>query len=315
MKGEVDSKLSDEIEGAVTTMVEAKNQEPGEKDEKPNVDKEDGEKNLPLDDADSNDEDSGNDDDDSLKEEGDGKSDDDAEESDEIKDEQVERAIKAGMTIAEARSFKDAKALDRICSILEKSAGGDSASEKQDENKDEEDEILKELDSITDLDPAEYDEKIVDGFKVMKGIIRKQHEIIGGLKRSAESGTEDWVDTRISGLGDGYKDAVGIGPSSGLNPNSAQAVKRADLKEKFEILSAGYQAARKDVSREAIFKEAVSLVLGDVEEVAKENDRKEKLAKRSSQHISRPNGAKTTPASDAFDEAAEDLDRKFFGKK
>jgi hypothetical protein len=68
------------------------------------------------------------------------------------------------------------------------------------------------------------------------------------------------------------------------------------------------------VSRDSVFKEAVSLTLGDVAAKAETVKKTEALKAREKQMLHRANGARVAPKKDAFDDTAEELDRKFFGK-
>jgi len=99
-----------------------------------------------------------------------------------ITDEHVERAVKAGLSIKDAQAFTNAESLERVCERLEAVSGdGDGV------NAGEGGAEVNLVDSLPDLDPEEFDERIVEGFKTMKQLIRSQDEIIKGLKGQAES--------------------------------------------------------------------------------------------------------------------------------
>jgi len=125
----------------------------------------------------------------------------------------------------------------------------------------------------------------------------------------------DWLDSQIQGLGEKYVEAVGAGSKGALQTGSPQAAKRAEVERKFKILEAGYKAAGEDVARESVFKEAVSLTLGEVSAKVESDKLDGKLEARQKQIIHRANGAIVTPKKDVYDETAEEIDRKFFGKK
>jgi hypothetical protein len=239
-------------------------------------------------------------------------SDDDKAKPVEIGDSHIERAIKAGMSIADAKEFKSPAALERFCSMLEA-----KKADKPDGKKSEPapDELLTEINAIPDLDPAEYDEKVVAAFKALKGIVLKQHSTIGTLRETQTRGEGSWFDNQIAALGDGVADAVGKGTKEKLDPKSSQAAKRNEIEDKFSVLSAGYKAAGKPVEREAVFSEAVKLVLGDVAAKQSETEKAAVLAKRATQHISRPNGSRNALSGDPLVDVAGALDRKYFDKK
>ncbi|WP_309381995.1 hypothetical protein [Cerasicoccus frondis] len=232
-----------------------------------------------------------------TKDEPDGKK---VEESD-ITDAHVERAIKAGMSISEARSFKDAKSLERIVGLLE--ARQKDVNQGADKPKEEEASESDPLADIPDLDPEEYDEGIIKGFNAMKSIIASQQKTIReqseSIKAIQGSGQQSWFDSQVSAL---------------EVPDSDKTAKRDDLKTKFDVLSAGYKAAGQDVSQDTIFEEAVGMVLGDSVRESKEQKKADALKKRNGQHTQRPTGAKPKPSSDVESETAKQLDRKFFGQ-
>jgi len=238
----------------------------------------------------------------------------------EISDAHVERAVKAGLSIADARSFKDAKALERVCDTLEKAA---KAPDKKDEKPNEtaKDELLDEINAIPDLENEKdaagetiYDDKIVATFKALKAIVLKQHGVIGELRKAGGPNAGNFLDVQIAALGEGYTEALGAGATSALDQKSEQAVKRSQLEGKFKVLEAGYKAAGQDVKPEEIFKEAASLVLGDVAAKVAEADKIKALAERSKQHVSRPGGSRTAPKSDPVESVAADVKKKFFNQ-
>jgi len=233
---------------------------------------------------------------------------------DEIADTLIERAVKAGLGIADARSFKTANALENVCATLEKRTvpAKDEGGETQEEEAEDADSLLA---AIPDLDPEDYDEKVVAGFKAMKSLIAAQQNVIKGMKNEGKSRDASWFDGQIAALGVDYVEAVGTGDRSKLVAGSPQAEKLGELENKFSVLSAGYKAAGQDVEQKAVFNEAVQLVMGDVTEGAAEAKKRDALAKRSKLHISRPSGADIKPKTDALADAADALDTKYFGKK
>jgi hypothetical protein len=228
----------------------------------------------------------------------------------EVADALVERAVKAGMSISDARSFQTAEALERMCGMLEtRKPGAEAGAGKgEEEGKPEDD----PLDAIPDLDPEKYDENVVAGFKAMKDIIRKQQT---ALNAGSKTGEMTWFDSQVAALGESFAEALGAGETSKLDPNSSEAGTRAQLKEKMDVLLAGYKAAGKEVSKDVAFKEAVSVVLGDVQSKSEAALKSKDLADRRRKHIARPSGAKVTPTADPLSEVADIVNTKYFGKK
>jgi len=227
-----------------------------------------------------------------------------------ISDELLTRAVMAGMSIAEARAISDADALEGVCSKLEAahSDKSDSVATKKDDA-DAEDDIFKDLPT---LDPDDYDEGVINLFEGLKSIIKNQNKQISTLEKGGKSEVS-WVDAKIDGLGSDFEEAVGV--SGKVLPDSAQAKSRADVKKKFDVLSAGYKAAGETVKPDDVFNEAIQLTLGDVAAEAKASKVKAAAEKRNS-HISVPPGG-PKGKNDSLSpeaEAAAMLNEKFLNK-
>lgn len=235
----------------------------------------------------------------------------DDDEPDEIDDTMLERAVKAGMSMSEARSFRDKNALERVCGVMEKAAAkavGDNAGGKKDDG--DASSKADPLDSIPDLDHDEYDEKVVAGFKALKEIIRGQQSMIKALQDSGRSAQGDWFDGQVQALGESAHESLGKGEESKLQAGSPQAGKRAELREKFDVLTAGYKAAGKDVDRATVFQEAVKMVVGDL--AAATEAKRSAIERRASQRVARPGGSRTSPKKSVEEEAAALIDERHF---
>jgi len=217
-------------------------------------------------------------------------------ETDAITDDHLGRAVKAGLTMAEARKFGSAELLESMVSRLE-TAQKDKADDGEDDGDGEGEDPLA---AIPDLDPEEFDEKIVESFKAMKDIIRAQHETIEGLQK-AEPSTADWFDGQRGSLDKPVAKAVLANPE-----------KWDEIRGKFDVLVAGYKAAGQDVSRADVLKEAVGITMSDVIAKAANDEKVKKLDKRGKQHIQRPagNGGGGSEVDDEADIASE-IDREF----
>jgi hypothetical protein len=222
----------------------------------------------------------------------------DTPESGGIPDDLIERAIRAGIPMKDAREFKSAEFLERMCGKLEekaKPADGQSPGGEASDGKGDDDPLA----GIPDLDPNEYDEDIVKGFKNLKDIIRKQQEMIAKLgEGTSRQGAT--IDSRLQQLGDAFAKAAPAGSE-----------KRARLESKVNVLKAGYKAAGETIDEDAVFQEAVQLVLGDVQAEVSEANKAESLKKRKGLHLNRPTSAGFKPVGDVFAEVADELDACF----
>jgi len=220
--------------------------------------------------------------------------DDDA--KDAITDDHLERAVKAGFTMAEARKFKSAELLESMVSRLEDKAQKDKADDVKDDSDGKD-----PLADIPDLDPEEFDEKLVVAFGALKGIIRAQHDEIKGLRQTGRSAADSWFDDQAKGLDAPVAKAVKDSPE-----------KWKAIRGKFDVLTAGYKAAGQDVSRGDIFTEAVGIAMGDVIAQAAIGKKTADLAARAKKHTNRPAGNKgNADKGDVAGEIAAEIDRKF----
>ena len=222
----------------------------------------------------------------------------------ELDDSLVERAIKAGLTLADVKTFPSDQVLKTVLSRLEDTGtpeGKDSSDETKDKSSASSDGNSEKF-QLPDLDPNDYDEKIVEGFETMKRFILHQQEIISNLQGNLSKGEGEWFEGKTKDLGDEFQKSF------------EKAPERKDLlREKFDILQQGYKVSGKDVAKDKIFDEAVSMVLGDVNERIAAKEKAEALRKRSSQHITRPSGNRVAPKSDnILSDVAEEINRKFF---
>lgn len=276
----------EDINSAVDTSIAGVDKSDDDKDDKSDDDDAQGE--LDGDKVEEEDEGIESEDDNGVSEEDDGHETDD----DEVSDEMLEKAIALGVPIAEARKLGSELLHGRI-------AGLEKSNSDQGENSaDSESPSNDLLEGIPDLDPDVYDEGLVEGFKAMKQVIRDQSATIKGMSKASAG------DRLVSQLvGDAAK-ALEANPAKG-----------AELKEKVDILTAGYKSIGKEVSGGDILEEAVGSVLGDDIAKVAASANSAKAKKRSAQKISRSAGSRDTESKDVFGEMGDELDRKFFNKK
>lgn len=205
----------------------------------------------------------------------------------------VERAVRAGMTLAEANQYPSEGLLESMVSRIEGQRAGspgsrDDAGEVDTSQEGEDD----SLPPIPDLDPEEYSESLLEWAKSVKGTVEKLREENRSLRKGR---SEDWLNAKLEGVKDFVKD----------DPAKAAAVTK-----KFNVLKAGYKAAGEDVSADAVFQEAARLVLGD--DMAKREAKGQAARKRNGQFVARASSRRAQPKADVEAEVVDALDRKYF---
>lgn len=228
-----------------------------------------------------------------------------------------ERAVRLGLTLAEAQAFPSDQSLDGVCEGLERQQAVLAADDKETK--------VDPLDKLENLDPEFYEPEAIEMFGVLSKEIRAQREELAALKSGQEQSSqfgqdvaarevEQWFDSQIEGLGKDFSNCLGTGGHKSLAPGSSQLVKREEIAEQISVMLAGYHATGKAVPpREEMFKKAARLVLEDEFNANRERTLKSSLEKRSRQHISRAGkrGEKTSDES-PIDEIAAIVDKKYF---
>lgn len=167
----------------------------------------------------------------------------------EVGDAEIERAVRAGLTVADARSFKDKDAFERVCSALEKRSS-EKPKEEAEPDGDEGDGNPADDDIPTLPDDEDYDEKLVKVVNSLGSMVRELRKENRELRKAGESAkAQSFFDTQYDGLDEAVRTKAG-------------ADGRAKVQAKFRMLEAGYKAMKADVPREDIFKEAAQLAIG-----------------------------------------------------
>jgi len=206
----------------------------------------------------------------------------------------IERAVKLGFSLAQAKQFGSEDLLVATCDRIEgpKDASGKAGSPEGAGQKAGEAQPAAPDEEIPDLDESEFDPRLVKAFKALKGRNERQTKELAELRGGR---SKDWFATKLEGVKDLTR---------------GEATKVAGLREKFDVLQAGYKAAGKNVPDDAIFSEAAELTLG-----TKRVRQEEAATKRSGQRISRPTGRGVeTKSSDPWRDVASEIDRKYFAK-
>lgn len=237
-----------------------------------------------------------------------------------VSDEALSRAVLVGIPLAEARKFtSDESLLSVVDSIYRASTAGEDA-----EGGAAETEETDPFADLPELDPDEYDPKVIKTFEAMKAALKSQNETIKEFRQSQEESArvanesaarevEQWFDKQVESLGEEFTEALGTGAMSALERGSSQYAKRDEIASRMAIILAGYQATGQQAPpREDVFNEAARLVLHDQFVSARERKLADDLKNRAGQHIARPGGKKAKQTQSPYDEVAAELDRKFF---
>ena len=213
-----------------------------------------------------------------------------------------ERAVKAGLSLADARSFKSKDSMERILTALEATASKPKETEGEDAPADEGsgaegDDAQSALAQIPELSEDEgYDEGLVAAFNGLRRLAIQQSETIANLVKAGESAK---AKDRFSQLVDTLDESVRKG---------MDAPTRSHLKKQYDILAAGYKAMNTEKKDDEIFKEAATLALGDRLSEAALKSKADALAKRRNLALAKPGGegaARKVNGSDSDDPAAQ----------
>lgn len=173
-------------------------------------------------------------------------------------DELVERAVRAGLTLADAKGFASKESAERILSVIEASKKTDTGKEASAATDDPGEGQLN-LPEISDEALEEIDPSVAGLIKSQSAALKALSAEIAMLKKAGVSAeAKGFFETQYGTLDESVRSHV-------------DAVAKARLKQKFDLLEAGYKATGAKVAREAVFKEAVSLALsGEVTKAASE---------------------------------------------
>lgn len=232
----------------------------------------------------------------------------------------IERAVRAGIPMADAQNFTTDEVLLRAVDIME-------AAKKPVETKQETTPEADPLAAFPVLDTEHFEPEVIKVFDQLKGVIAKQQDAIKAFQsqteqaaRSSQEATArevtSWFDTQVAKLGEDFSEALGTGNYDSLDRGSPQFAKREAIAEQVANMLAGYQARGKQAPpRDELFDVAARFVLRDEYQKAHEQKLAGDLAKRSTQHINRAGGQKNKTNQSPLEETAALLDEKFFGKR
>lgn len=189
----------------------------------------------------------------------------------------VERAIRAGLALADVKAFTTKEAAERVLAVLEEKST--STKGKKDDDSAEEpaaETSLPEIDesALDDLDPS-----IAELIKSQHAALKALSAEVSTLKKAGTTAeAKGFFETQYGALDEKVRSHV-------------DAVKKTQLKQKFDLLEKGYKAAGEKVDRETIFKEAVSITLSDAMTKAAAEAKSAKVASRKGLVIAPPGGS------------------------
>ena len=193
----------------------------------------------------------------------------------------IERAVKAGLLIEDAKSFKSAEQADRILSKLEAASATPPKNEEANGKQKSEDAgfpVEDFEDAIKTMEEdGDYDPEILKMFKGMSAVLKQQSETIASLKKAgATAEATSFFDQQVNSLGEGVAKHL-------------DAASRSKLESKFRMLERAYEGD-KSMTREGIFKEAATLAIGDLLAKADAESKAAKLNERRNLALARPGG-------------------------
>jgi len=205
-----------------------------------------------------------------------------------VDDALLERAVVAGMTLADAKAFPSVEALERVVARLESVKPAAGEEKKPEEKKPEEEDPLE---GIPDLNPEDVQEDIAKGFNALKGIVREQFKTIAGLRtelsKSVEARQGTWLDLEIAKLGKDFVDVFGEGNTVEL-PAGKQKAARDKLQRAVAFAESEAKAEGRPIPRTEALKQALAISFGDKVKTVKDSAVQEAAAQRSRRALNRP---------------------------
>lgn len=140
-----------------------------------------------------------------------------------------------------------------------------------------------------DLDPNEYDDKLVATLNAMNQYWAQQFQALQAAAPAAnvaDDPTTRWFDAQFSGLGEDYVSVFGKGTVDELRPDSPEEKNRLELYRAFAALRDAFPTA----SDEVLFQRAMNASFGHVKEAAAAKALKAAAKKRQASTIGKPSG-------------------------
>lgn len=199
----------------------------------------------------------------------------------------IERAVRAGLPLADAREFRSTPALERVVERLEASSKLKADADLTKEQPADDDDPASK---IPDLDPEEYEAKLVDAFKAVKGLVARQHAVLkdlrGQMAKAASEPKRAWLDNEIERLGQKYVDVFGDGDPGALTGSQRGA--REKLRRHVEFAESEAKADGRSITKAQAFASALESAFGKKVSEVNGAAAAEAAAQRAKRAVTRP---------------------------
>lgn len=230
------------------------------------------------------------------------------------------RAVACGISLSEAKSFPDNRALASFVNSVEENLVPEAVLEKEPTKKDDEPDMFA---GLPELNPEDYSPEVLQHLDRFKQVLTKQQEQLNASEQRTDSVNDSmldageaemrgWFDKAIANLGDDYKETLGEGAFGLLAQESQEFGNRNDIAGHMALMHDGYTVqGRTPPDREALFTAAVRAVLPDAQVGIERRKLEGDLEQQASQHIQRAHGASNKSVKSPEDETAALLDDKY----
>ncbi len=250
-----------------------------------------------------------------------------------ISDIALTRAVNAGLTVSEARSFSNEENLNGVVGRLETQnqqyrtwAQELQTNQQQTVEQLQEEQPVDLFADLPKLNPEDYDPEVVKFLDGLTDIARKQQEVIQDFQANQDNivaanynagrvDVEDWFDKEISNLGADFEEIFGTGNFNSLNQNSVEYQNRDNVAGQLSVLIAGYNAQGINAPQKSdLFQTAVRQIFHEKYAKIEHGKLENNLKKQEKQHIRRVNKSKSIPSMSPEEidkEIADAIDSQF----
>lgn len=240
----------------------------------------------------------------------------------------LERAVRNGLSLDDAKSFGNPEALARTLTILEESrsaAGEQTEGRKTGKDTETTQEIKFEpleikFDNEADLDPEvvkqikainEHNSKAFESMSKFTNDLGKQLTITQqAIANQADQKVSDRIESMFGELGDDYKDLVGTGRGETLDENSNQFTNRVSIINAMKAIDqVAFDSKQRMKPLDKVFKQAVKQVFSDKQAEITNKKVAKSVTDRNKQAINNPTGSRK--ATVTGDEAAIQTSKEF----
>lgn len=246
-----------------------------------------------------------------------------APETPEISSDTLERAVAAGIPVADAKALTP-ESLERVIAARVDASYQEQVDWQREQDKGTVKEKPKDLFAdFQKLDSEKYEPEIIEQMERVKEIARNQQaelqefrdhneQTAKSVNSAADREMEQWFDGQVGNLGDDFKESLGEGKYRDLSQGSAQFGNRAEIVQQMSVMDSGYRAQGiEPPSRDELFESAVGLVLRDTYAEVKDKKLQGSLEKQSRQHIRRAGGGKVKSQLNDEEAIAAEIEKRF----